>query len=72
MTTAESNIETLEQQYESVNTDLGEIEEQLLQMEDTSNKVTQITGNEGVAKYPTALAVKAYVDAAIAAALNNG
>lgn len=53
------------------NADLGEIDEQLLQMEDTSNKVTQITGNEGVAKYPTALAVKAYVDAAIAAALNG-
>lgn len=53
------------------NVDLGEIESQLLQMEDTSNKVTQITGNEGVAQYPTALAVKAYVDAAIAAALNN-
>lgn len=53
------------------NADLGEIDDQLLQMEDTSNKVTQITGNEGVAKYPTALAVKAYVDAAIAAALNG-
>ena len=52
--------------------DLGEIDEQLLQMEDTSNKVTQITGNEAVAEYPTALAVKAYVDAAITAALNNG
>lgn len=53
------------------NADLGEIDDQLLQMEDTSNKVTQITGNEGVAEYPTVLAVKAYVDAAIAAALNN-
>ena len=54
------------------NADLGEIDEQLLQTEDISNKVTQIAGNEGVAEYPTALAVKAYVDAAIAAALNNG
>lgn len=53
------------------NSDIGEIEEQLLQMEDTSNKVTQITGNESASEYPTALAVKAYVDAAIAAALNN-
>lgn len=53
------------------NADLGEINEQLLQMEDISNKVTQIKGDEGVADYPTARAVKAYVDAAIAAALNG-
>lgn len=53
------------------NDDLGEIEGQLLQMEDTSNKVTQITGNETNTQYPSAPAVVAYVNAAIAAALNN-
>ena len=53
------------------NTDLGEIDEQLLQTEDTANKVTQITGNETNAQYPSAPAVVAYVNAAIAAALNG-
>ena len=53
------------------NADLSEIDEQLMQMEDIANKVTQITGNETASDYPTALAVKFYVDAAIAAALNG-
>ena len=53
------------------NDDLGKIEDQLLQMEDISNKVTQITGNESVAQYPTALAVKTYVDTVIGG-IENG
>ena len=72
LTTAESNIDTLEHQYQSVDTDLGDIMDEMLQVEKTENKVNIISPETTSAtEYPTTQAVVNYIDQVLRG-LTNG
>lgn len=72
ITTSESKIGTLEGQYQSVNSDLADIMDELLQVEKTENKVNVFNAQTASnTDYPTTAAVVEYVNSVLRG-LTNG